>query len=206
MQVKLLRALQERKIIKIGGVEAHPVDVRILAASNERLKNAVQKGAFRKDLFHRLNEFSITMPALRERPEDIMHFARFFLSQANESLGKSITAFSEKTIHLLKAYPWYGNLRELRNVIRRAVLLTEGELIRTSVLPHEIIFHENKRRGSQTLSFSVNDLKTSTENAEVSAILKALQQAGNNKSEAARLLNIDRKTLYNKLRDYEITF
>ncbi len=202
IQVKLLRAIQERKIRKTGGTKDIATDLRIIVATNENLQNAVMNGTFREDLYHRLNEFRITLDPLRNRKEDIPLFLTHFLQQSNKELGKNITGFDKDVIEKLLAYSWPGNLRELKNCIRKAVLMAKGNKINIDCLPSEIL----------NTSFVFNDadktttsnLKILSEKLEKETILKALHEARYNKSKAAKLLNIDRKTLYNKMRDYKI--
>lgn len=194
-QVQLLRALQERKIKPIGSNEEIEVDIRLITATNEDLQAAVQKGEFREDLYHRLNEFSINVPSLSERIDDLMIFSDFFLEKANEELGKNTVGFSNEVMIVFRKYSWPGNIRELQNTIKRAVLLTKGEYITKEVLPLEII--NNKEEHNKTYNFN-------TKENEKHLILNALDETRNNKTKAAQLLNITRKTLYNKLKEYEI--
>lgn len=199
LQVQLLRALQERKIKPVGSNEEVHVNIRVIAATNEDLFEAVKKGDFREDLYHRLNEFSIRVPALKERKEDLMVFANYFLDSANEELEKDISGFSEKTVRAFKNYSWPGNLRELKNVVKRAVLLSEGEYISSSCLPSEVLLAKDKPKEEQDYSLFKN-------RNEQELILDALEKTHGNKSKAAKLLSIDRKTLYNKLKQYGINF
>ncbi|MEH0154979.1 sigma-54 dependent transcriptional regulator [Limibacter armeniacum] len=203
VQVKLLRVIQERVFTKVGGQQSIEIDVRIIAATNEDLLQESHEGSFREDLYHRINEFSFHIPPLRERPDDIMHYAHFFLEQANKDVGSNVESFSEEVIRVFMAYPWPGNLRELRNVIRRATLLTEGKEIPKDVLPFEMT---DSSAMASTLSDNIPgpDLKSATEHAEKIAIQNALKACDGNKSKAAELLKIDRKTLYNKLKEYDI--
>lgn len=206
-QVKLLRVLQERKIKPIGSNKEVSVDVRVLVATNENLKEAVQRGNFREDIYHRINEFRIELAPIRERPEDIEIFARHFLKLANQDLDKNVKGFDDKAMAALKAYTWHGNLRELKNVIKRAVLLCPGELIEVIQLPQEILSPEDDQVGSMAVSFNgeiPKDLKSVAEEAEKRAILTVLKHTNNNKSKTAELLKVDRKTLYNKLKAYKI--
>src|SRR5688572_32557249 len=138
IQVSLLRVVQERKMRRVGGLKDIELDVRIIIASNERLWDAVRKGKFREDLYHRFNEFSIDIPPLRQRPDDVLLFANHFLHQTNAELGKRISRFSQEVESIFRSYVWYGNLRELKNVIKRATLLSDGEEIEASALPFEI--------------------------------------------------------------------
>ena len=195
-QVQLLRALQERKIKPIGSNEEIEVDIRLITATNEDLKAAVKKGEFREDLYHRLNEFSINVPNLAERIDDLMIFSDFFLEKANEQLNKDIIGISNEVMDIFRKYNWPGNLRQLRNVIKRAVLLSQSTFITIDVLPPEII--------SDNLNGDYKKHSFSTKENEKSLIISALEEASNNKTKAAQLLNITRKTLYNKLKEYEI--
>lgn len=198
VQVQLLRALQERRIKPIGSSKEIEVDIRVISATNEDLQKAVSEGRFREDLFHRLNEFSIKVPSLTDRKEDLMIFADFFLQQSNVQLGRSVVGFSDEVIGIFQNYHWPGNLRELSNIIKRAVLLCGDALIGKSDLPPEFV--EDALRPvakAPTTSFS-------TKENERDLIVNALKETGNNKSHAAKLLHITRKTLYNKLKEYGI--
>lgn len=192
-QIQLLRALQERKIKPVGSNKEIRVDIRIITATNEDLREAVKNGSFREDLYHRINEFSIHSPALSERAEDLMIFAEFFLDKANEQLQKEVIGFSSEVVTIFQNYPWPGNLREMQNCIKRSTLLTQGDFIESNVLPAE--FFKNNKTTTNDFSLSEN---------EKEAIVYALGQTQNNKSEAAKLLKITRKTLYNKLKLYDI--
>lgn len=208
-QVKLLRALQERKIRKIGSTTDLEVNVRVIAATNEDLTKAISNGHFREDLYHRLNEFKINIPPLRARNGDVLLFGRHFLQQANQELEKNVTGFDKAAEEVMLHYAWPGNLRELKNVIKRAVLLTRGDVITTQVLPPEVVNYKPAVPAPTTSigmaeSEAETDLKSITERNERDLIVKTLEKVRYNKSKAARLLNIDRKTLYNKLRVYNI--
>ncbi|WP_298526631.1 sigma-54 dependent transcriptional regulator [uncultured Christiangramia sp.] len=195
LQVQLLRALQERRVKPVGSNNEIEVDIRVVTATNEDLSNAVKEGDFREDLYHRLNEFSIKIPALRERKEDLMLFANHFLDEANKDLEKNVLGFTDKAIDAFKNYNWPGNLRELRNMVKRAVLLTQEDLIPLKVLPHEIATSSRSTENDYGLFKNKN---------EEQLILDALEKTDGNKSKAARMLSIDRKTLYNKLKQYGI--
>lgn len=203
VQVNLLRAIQERKIKSIGGNKEIPVDVRIIVASNENLLQMVNRGEFREDLFHRLNEFTIRVAPIHERPEDLLIFANRFLEMANGELGKSVTGFSNEVIDVLMRYTWPGNLREIKNIIRRAVLLEQSALITTNSLPSEIV--EVPLNGHLENNEPEN-LKEMKEKAEYELIVATLEKVRYNKSKAAKLLDIDRKTLYNKMNQYGIDY
>ena len=195
VQIQLLRALQERKIRPVGSAKEIQVDIRLVSATNEDLQKAIEKGTFREDLYHRINEFTLKMPTLKERTQDIMLFANFFLEQANQELGKEVQGFTPQAVELLLNYNWPGNLREMKNVIKRATLLTASQEIEAIALGIS---------ASEQTASKQGDLSLKNETTEKEQILEALRQADNNKSKAARLLNIDRKTLYNKLKLYNL--
>jgi len=199
VQVNLLRAIQERKIKRIGSSKEIPVDVRIIVATNEDLLEMVNRGTFREDLYHRLNEFAIRVAPLSERKDDLMVYAHWFLNNANREMGKCIQDFSPEAIDAMLHYSWPGNLRELKNAIRRAVLLEQTNTITAESLPSEIA-SPNHRNGTR----KTEDLKNTKEKAEQELILSTLEKVKYNKTKAAKLLNIDRKTLYNKLKQYGI--
>lgn len=233
IQVALLRVVQERKIRRVGGNKDIELDVRIIVASNEKLWDAARVGKFREDLYHRFNEFSINLPPLRDRAEDILLYARHFLAATNEELGKNIADFSPEVQQVFNSYPWYGNLRELKNVVKRAALLTDGQLVALQSLPFEIIYHQRLSAENNSMpavstsasmvasspvsgpvenpvlppppppTFHENSLKAVSIDAEYEMIVEALKQSNFNKTKAAKLLNIDRKTLYNKMKQYQ---
>ena len=207
IQVKLLRSLQEKSISRVGDTKSKHVDVRIISATNENLIKEVEQNNFREDLYHRLNEFKIHLPPLRERTEDILLFSDYFIKAANIRMNKNITGIDEKLIPVLKKYPWYGNLRELRNVINRAVLMASNSHIDYSCLPTDIIHHEQHAELELVESFTEdgpNRLKDASNEFEKQLIINTLKETNFNKSKAARLLKIDRKTLYNKIKQYNI--
>ncbi|SCY34007.1 sigma-54-dependent transcriptional regulator [Flavobacterium caeni] len=193
VQIQLLRALQERKVKPVGSNHEIKVDIRVIAATNEDLSEAVKRGDFREDLYHRLNEFSIAVPRLSERKHDIMIFANHFLAQANEDLEKNISGFSKEVTDLFLTYDWPGNLREMKNTVKRSVLLTKSNVVASDALPPDML---------QTPA-PTNEFLYGKGNEE-DAIKRALEKANYNKSKAAKLLDIDRKTLYNKLKLYNI--
>lgn len=204
-QIKLLRVIQERRIKRIGATKDIPIDVRIIAATNEDLTKSVKEGRFREDLYHRLNEFKIQLSPLRERKEDILIFANYFLEKANQSLHKNVKSFSPEVLTQITNYFWYGNLRELNNVVRRAVLLTVGDEVKSDSLPQEIIqAHSSLIMPGDMADDSIGLLKSIAGSAERQAIIDVLEKVNYNKSKAAELLKIDRKTLYNKLKLYNI--
>ena len=196
VQVQLLRALEERKVKPVGSDKEVSFDVRIISATNENLKKAVAEGSFREDLYHRLNEFSLTALSLRDRPEDIPIFANHFLTTSNEELGKAVVGFDDVVMNIFKNYSWPGNLREMRNVVKRATLLCQHEFISPEDIPAEL--------AAAPVVQTIQDLALRREKNEVDLIREALAKCNNNKSEAARMLKIDRKTLYNKMKLYSI--
>jgi two-component system response regulator HydG len=214
VQATLLRVIQERKFKRVGSNKDINTDTRVIVASNENLKEAYQKGKFREDLYHRFNEFSISIPPLRERKEDIALFADFFLKQVCTELNKQLDGFDEEVMQLFLNYDWPGNLREFRNVIRRAGLLSTSGKITSNVLPWEIIGNLSKpihdpapvasnENSATGRSQPVAHLKDAASQAEYEMIMNVLKQVKFNKTKAAETLKIDRKTLYNKIRHYE---
>lgn len=222
VQSSLLRVVQERKIKRVGGNKEIPIDVRIIVASNENLNDAYKKGKFREDLFHRFNEFHLTVAALRDRKEDLLMYANFFINIANLEVGKNVEGFTPEVEELFLKYPWYGNLREMKNVIRRAVLLTEGMAVEAKSLPFEIsnytrttmaiaddkqeLILDSNTNTTAAIDFKDDkpDLKSVALGAEYDLIIKVLKEVNYNKSKAAKNLNIDRKTLYNKMKAYNM--
>ena len=194
-QMHLLRALQERKIKRIGSNKEIEIDIRLVAATNEDLEKAISKGAFRNDLYHRISEFTIHMPELKDLKQDIMLYANFFLDSANRELGKNVIGFDDNVMQLFLNYDWPGNLRQMKNTVMRATLLTQGEYITMDSLPRELSLHKVVVEKSALLHDPAD---------EKERILSALKNAGGNKSMAAKLLGVDRKTLYNKLKLYDI--
>lgn len=222
-QIALLRVVQERKMKRLGGVKDIDLDVRIIVASNERLSEAAKNGRFREDLYHRFNEFSMEVPPLRHRKEDLLMFAEHFLEKTNDELGKDIRGFSPEVIDIFHQYSWPGNLRELNNVVKRATLLSPGEYVEVTSLPFEITHHaklnfdnepqsqydkvEEPRKVAEApkkaLMLNEQGMKHVSIEAEFELIVEALKKCNYNKSKAAQLLNIDRKTLYNKMKQYK---
>lgn len=188
VQVQLLRALQERRIRPVGGTEEIPIDIRLVCATNENLAEAVADGGFREDLYHRINEFTIYMPKLSERGTDLFLFAELFVRHANEELDRDVEGFDSAAAEMLASHPWTGNLRELNNVVKRAVLLTRGK----HITPLEL--SQAMPPSQQEPTMALHD-----EDSERSRIVAALRQTKGNKAAAARLLGIDRKTIYNKI-------
>lgn len=188
VQVQLLRALQERRIRPVGGDRELTVDIRLVCATNENLEQAVAEGRFREDLYHRINEFTIYMPQLRERGNDIFLFADLFIRQANAELQRQVDALDAAAAELLVQHSWPGNLRELNNVMKRAVLLARGRQITAAELQQAM--GPVRQNAVPTLHDEADERQR---------IEEALRQTGGNKAKAARLLGIDRKTIYNKM-------
>lgn len=214
VQTTLLRVIQERKFKRVGSTKDISTDTRVIVASNENLQEAYRKGKFREDLYHRFNEFSLSIPPLRERKEDIPLFSEFFLEKVCKELDKKLDGFDDEVMQLFLNYGWPGNLREFRNVVRRAGLLSPHGKITVNVLPWEIIGNPGKPIVSSTMlneQHKTNhngdahpvDLKDAASHAEYETILNVLKQVKFNKTKAAEMLKIDRKTLYNKMRHYE---
>ena len=195
VQKQLLRALQEKKVRPVGAATDLSVDVRIIVATNDNLEQAIADGRFREDLYYRLNEVAILVPPLRDRKEDIPVFADYFLQEANLELGKNIQGLSEETLKIFADYSWSGNLRELRNVIRRAALFTYNDVITPDNLP--IL-------SAPPLKDRIEPTTPLRSENEQELIEAALRRAKGNKTVAAHLLQIDRKTLYNKMHQYGI--
>lgn len=199
-QILLLRAMQEKVVRPIGSNKTVKIDVRVVAATNESLASMAEQKKFREDLYFRLNEFSFNLPSLRERIPDIPLFLNYFLADSNRSLSKQVEAFEDEAIRILQNYHWPGNLRELKNIVKRAVLLASGSVIKVSDLPLEILHNEGKnaRNGGSS------SLKLATAEMEREMIVKALSTAKFNKTKAAKILQIDRKTLYAKIEQFDI--
>ena len=195
LQSKFLRVLETSEFIKVGDTKSTKVNVRILAATNRNLEEQVKEGKFREDLFYRLNVFTIVLPPLRNRKEDIPELVGFLISHSSLKTGKKIKGATPEVINILKQHSWKGNIRELKNVIERSVILEDGEWITASSLPLDIQHaHENNH---STSSFDLADI-------EKHHIQKVLNYTKGNKTETARLLNIGLTTLYRKIEDYHL--
>ncbi len=194
VQMQLLRALQEGIIKPVGSNRTIEVNLRVIAATNVDLTHAMALGHFREDLYHRVDEFQLHMPRLSDRGNDVLLFADHFLEYANRQMHKHIEGFTPAAKERLLAYPWPGNLRELLNVVRRTVLLAPGPQISANDLPEELC--------RVTAAPSAAPAGTLKEQHERQMIVEALERCGNNRTQAARLLGIDRKTLYNKIKLY----
>ena len=194
VQVQLLRALQERKIRPLGSTQEIDIDIRLICATNENLSQSVADGKFREDLYHRINEFTIFMPKLKDRGTDIFLFANLFIKHANQELNRNVEGLDAKASERIATYGWPGNLRELNNVMKRATLLTKGSLIGINELNQVMAPAESVP----------NNMALHNEQDEQASIAAALQATHGNKSKAAQLLGVDRKTLYNKMKKYEM--
>lgn len=194
VQVQLLRALQERKIRPVGGTKEIDIDIRLVCATNENLAQRVAEGQFREDLFHRINEFTIYMPELKDRGTDLFLFADLFIKHANKELGRHVLGLDDKASEMIASYNWPGNLRELNNVMKRATLLTKGNYIGVAEL----------QQSMSHLQPPTETLILRDEQTELQRIEAALKSANGNKSKAAQLLGVDRKTLYNKIKKYNL--
>ena len=194
VHVQLLRALQERKIRPVGGTKEIDIDIRLVCATNENLAQRVAEGQFREDLFHRINEFTIYMPELKDRGTDLFLFANLFVKHANKELGRHVLGFDDKASEMIASYSWPGNLRELNNVMKRATLLTKGNYIGAAELQQSM---SHLQQPTETLTLR-------DEQTELQRIEAALKTANGNKSKAAQLLGVDRKTLYNKIKKYNL--
>lgn len=192
VQMLLLRVLQEKRYRPVGGKEEVKADIRLVAATNEDLERAIAEGRFREDLFHRLNEFPLYVPLLAECPEDIIPLAEYMLNIANRELGKNVKGFDRETRKRLKAYPWPGNIRELKGAVKRAALLAKDDWITSENV-------DLPDKSKQAEVYTLND-----ERAERTTILKALEATGNDRKAAAKLLGISRSTLYLKLKKYRL--
>ncbi len=209
VQVQLLRVLQENVIKAVGSEKEIPVDVRIISATNENLTANKSAEEFRNDLYHRINEFELKVPPLRERLEDLEEYCAFFMQEACRELNKSPKIITEEVLELFKSYDWPGNLRELKNLIKRSVLLSPDDYITINQLPEVIKIQkkevETKEVAEQPQSSMVNqDLKEIHKSQEIEAIKKVLSDTKFNKTLAAKILNIDRSTLYKKIKEYGI--
>lgn len=209
VQILLLRAIEENKIKKIGSNQEIDINVRIIVASNEKLSEVVKKGTFREDLYYRLNEFEINIPPLRDRMEDLDSFIHFFIEEANQDLNKKISGVEPSLLEKFHAYSWNGNIRELKNVIRRGCLMAKNKI--TSACMSEdflntLSFHRNRHNFEeqyvQNADIAGEDLKYKSVYAEYVEIIKILKEENFNRTKAAKRLNINRKTLYNKLKTF----
>jgi two-component system response regulator AtoC len=211
LQAKLLRVLEEQTFRRLGGVKDINVDVRIIAATNKNLREAVNEGAFRQDLYYRLNVIQLEVPTLRERPEDIMPLARFFVDHYNLKFKRQVEGISHEAENLLLAHDWPGNVRELRNAIERAMILEDTSHIHASGLPISL------RGGHPPANFAVaavgaesivphngDSSGMSLSDQERRLVMQALERAGGNQTQAARLLRVTRDTLRYKMKKFSL--
>jgi len=210
LQVKLLRVIQEKEFEKVGGVKTIPFTARLICCTNQNIEAMIAKGRFRQDLYYRINAIEITIPPLRQRPEDIEPLCRHFLQRINRENGLSIQGFDNKVLDLFHSHNWPGNVRELEHIIARAAVICRKNIITTE----ELGFFVDKQKSPyiQATTGSAHEkstddysLRKQTQSAEKELILQALRQTGGNKTKAASLLNIDRSRLYSKLKKYNIT-
>lgn len=201
VQVQLLRVLQEKVIQPVGSDKVIPINVRLIVATNDNLINSVENGEFREDLYHRLNEFKLTVPTLRERGEDLMIFVNHFIKEANNELERNVAKLSTEVIEMFNDYEWPGNLRELRNCVRRMVLLSQNETAGKELLPDEMINFLSTNKRSISTSTNLKKIQAEIEKQQITNVLKSVKY---NKTKAAKLLNIDRKTLYHKIKLYNL--
>ncbi|MDR1344722.1 MAG: sigma-54 dependent transcriptional regulator [Tannerellaceae bacterium] len=200
-QVKLLRALESRSITRVGGKKPVAIDVRIVAATNRNLEEKVRKGDFRLDLFYRLNVFTIQVPSLRERRDDIPQLANYFMDKYNRLLNMNVTGITQQAINKLMQYEWPGNIRDLENAVQSAVILSQNGVIDTGQLPMRIngYPHVSAELPDQTVS---NVIKTTNSAIEKNIIMETLKRYSYNRTLTAEALHISRKTLFNKMRKY----
>lgn len=212
LQIKLLRALQERIITRVGAFNEIKVDIRVISATNEDIFTLIDENNFREDLFHRINEFRLNVPPLRSRVEDIKVLSDYFFNKFNKRFNKKTEGFDKDAFEIIQQYSWPGNIRELSNVIKRAVLLSETNFIDKKSLPKEIFdtntktdnIEETRKKIIKSEIKQGQSLKDISSEAEKYAIDFALEFSNDNKSEAAKILKIDRKTLYNKIDDLDL--
>lgn len=198
-QIKLLRVLQERKVTRLGAKKSISLDIRIIAATNIKLAEAVNSQRFRQDLYYRLNEFNLELPPLRERKEDISLFVEHFIRDTNAELNRNVKGVSDKVMEKLISHTWHGNVRELRNVIRRSVLMSKGEIINSIDIPDVIKFSSQESVSSNPSISSIKD------ELERDLILKAIKDAGGNKTKAAKILDMNERTFYRKIKSLGIS-
>jgi two-component system response regulator AtoC len=202
-QAKILRILQEMEFERLGGVKSISINVRVIAATNRDLTEAVKEGDFREDLFHRLNLFSVRMPALRQRVEDIPILADHFMAQATRNFGRSVTSISSDAMTKLIEYRWPGNVRELKNTVERAVLISDGTVLTSKFLPPQINQDVDDSPGTPAPSSSQN-LNETVRNVERQLIVDALERCDGVQRKAAKLLGITERVLWYKVKKYEI--
>ena len=194
LQAKLLRVIEEQRLRRLGGTAEIPIDVRVLAASNRDIEGAVRDGKLRQDLYYRLNVFTIQLPPLRERIEDLPQLAQMFVQHYASQNNKQIMGIDDECLDTLRAHPWPGNVRQLRNVIERAVIVSDGQMIRKRDLPEEF-----RATGTTDSGFVRIRVGASLDEVEKEMISRTIEFTGGNKTRAADILGVSAKTLYNKL-------
>jgi len=204
LQAKLLRVLEEQSFRRLGGLKDIKLDLRVIAATNKNLREAVKEGAFRQDLYFRLNVIQILIPALRERPEDILPLTRFFIEHYNRKFKRSIEGISDAAGRLLLSHDWPGNVRELRNAIERAMILEESALITPPSLPIAITRPESGTPPAMAPGLEIPTDGLSLEENERTLLAKALLKTNGNQTQAARLLRITRDTLRYKMKKFNL--
>jgi len=202
-QAKILRILQEMEFERLGGIKPIKIDVRVIAATNRDLTDAVKKGLFREDLFHRLNLFSIHMPALRQRVEDVPTLGEHFLKEANARFERSIRSISSEAMNYLMKYEWPGNVRELKNTIERSVLITDGDILTSKYLPSHVT-NQVSDKSQVTVPALETDLAATIRNVERQLIVDALERADGVQRKAARLLGVTERVLWYKIKKHHI--
>jgi len=203
LQAKLLRVLEEQSFRRLGGLKDINLDLRVITATNKNLREAVKEGAFRQDLYFRLNVIQITIPAVRDRPEDILPLAQFFVSLYNDKFRRHIEGISPEAQQMLVAHSWPGNVRELRNAIERAMILEEASLLTTGSLPLTLT-NPLGDGAQQRTTFQIPEEGISLEDNERSLVVRALEKTGGNQTQAARLLRITRDTLRYKMKKFNL--
>lgn len=206
LQVKLLRVLQDREFEPVGGTKTHKVDVRLVLATNEDLEARVKSGEFRQDLYYRINVIAVTQPPLRERIGDIPLLVEHYIQEFNSQTGKEVRGFNEQALQSLQRYNWPGNVRELVNVVERAVVLSKDDLITAHDLPEQLRLEQKETPGAVNRLAGNPNLKSALADPERQIIIDALEQNGWNRQDTARLLGINRTTLYKKMKKYDITY
>jgi two-component system response regulator AtoC len=203
VQPKLLRVLETQRFKRVGGTRDIAVNVRVVAATNRDLERAVAEGRFREDLYYRLKVFPVTMPPLRERPEDIPVLIDYFVQHFNATLKQNVTGFSPGALELMQAYPWPGNVRELKNIVERAIVLSRSELVPVEFLPREITGEECATGDAGRRPAGGENHRPLAE-MEREYILKILRAEKDNRTTTAKILGISRSTLHEKLKKYNL--
>ena len=207
LQSRLLRVLQERKVMRLGGDRVFPVNIRIFAATNKNLIELVRERKFREDLFYRINVFRINIPSLRERTGDVRQLAGFFLAKYSDIRpGGRVEGFTAEALAMMEAYPWPGNVRQLENSVERAVYLAEGELVTAAELPPEVRAFQGSAPSPAVPAAEGESPSGGEGEDEAARIQDMLHRTHGNVMEAARLLGISRRTLYRKLQRYHIDY